>query len=111
MIFKIDFSIFTNNFKAFGSVNGSMELGVLPSVGDKILFTKPKKDMPFPFDGFDGCVMVKQRIFFASKENDPPLVLLSELTVQTDGDAVALTKYLEEGFGFFVDLYDDGGCQ
>lgn len=104
---SIDFSIFTEDLKATGSVSGSIELVAVPAVGDKVLLTSPANGVPFPFAGFDGHLMVERRIFTANATRNALIVLLSNLIVPTESDVLSLTEYLEKGFGFFVDIYDD----
>lgn len=103
----VDFSIFTQEQKSFGSVSGSVNLIVAPMVGDKIWFTDTADDIPFPLSGFGGYVTVERRMLTANSENGGLLIMLSDLVLPTENDARAVAEYLESGFGLFVDVNDD----
>lgn len=105
---SIDFSIYTEDLKTTGSASGVIELVAVPAVGDKILLTNPANGTPFPFVGFDGRLTVERRIFTANATHNALIVLLGNLVVPAEGDLLVIAEYLENGFGFFVDIYDDG---
>ncbi|HEV7606576.1 MAG TPA: hypothetical protein VGO61_04530 [Steroidobacteraceae bacterium] len=104
MKIEIDISIFTSSDGAFGSATGSIELEVVPQVGDTISFVFPKAPGVLPLAGFAGLLRVTDRVFSAGGGSKISLAL-EDITVPNADAARAVAEYLDKGFGLGVDTY------
>lgn len=100
----VDISIFTSAGGAFGNATGTMELDIVPQVGDTISFVHPKVTGLSPVAGFTGLLRVTDRVLNGAGGSEVSLAL-DDIIVPTLEDARALVKYLEKGFGLGIDTY------
>lgn len=100
----VDFSIFTKSGAAFANANGTLELDVLPHIGDTISFAFPKETGLAPVPGFTGMLRVRDRVLDAGGALGVSLAL-DDLVMQTIGEADAVAEYFEKGFGLGVNKY------
>lgn len=107
MRLDVDISVYTESMGAFAAVSGQLDLVIPPQPGDVIslrLTANPVDKIP-SINGFDGQLKVKQRVFSVGKHGSV-LLQLDDLVVTSEEDAVNLSRYLEEGFGLFVDKHE-----
>jgi hypothetical protein len=104
MKFSIETLICTNSDGAFGNATGTIELDVVPQIGDTISFAFPKAKGLARVVGFTGMLWVKDRVLNAGGGSNVSLAL-EDLLVGTLKEARAVAEYLEKGFGLSVDTY------
>jgi hypothetical protein len=99
----IDLSIFTRG-GSFGHAIGSVELAVIPEIGDTLSFIFPKVSVGARPRDFTGLLKVSGRIVDAGGR--PNIILiLEDLVLETPEEAKAVAEYLERGFGIIVDIH------
>ena len=104
----IDVSLFSTH-GAYGKVSGSLELTVVPQIGDVIAFrlSKPikahvgKRGLPYARH-----LRVTDRIIPAEVDCDV-LVALEDITAETVEDAKQLMEMLERQHGLSGDVWDN----
>jgi hypothetical protein len=108
MKFDVDISVFTEPTGAYATVTGQLDLVGAPERGDVISLRFPANavDKIPSISGFPGLLEVKQRIFSVG-ERGTILLQLDDLVVGSEEDAINLSRYLEKGFGLFVDKHTD----
>lgn len=103
----IDISLFTAE-AAYGKVSGTLDLAVVPQVGDVIAFrlseqvnahVGPRK-LPY-----GGHLRVTDRVIPADRQSDV-LVTLEDVTATTVEGAHQLMKMLEQHYGLLGDVWD-----
>ena len=103
----IDFSIYSEEEGAYGSVSGEISVNVLPHIGDTISFLFSGKNIALdPLIGFDGMLEVTNRIISANREDRKLALSLGDVVVPTKNDALKLMQYLESAFDLFADIYE-----
>jgi len=100
----VDFSIFTKSGGAFANADGTLELDVLPQIGDTISFAFPKEAGLTRVPGFAGMLRVRDRVLDAGGASGISLAL-DDLVMPTVGEADSVAEYLEKGFGLAVNKY------
>ena len=103
---NIDSSIFSREKGAFGNVTGSIELVVIPQIGDTIIFSPPTAEAKIDSLKFNGVLKVTARIFSANSSTDEISIALTDIMVDTEQDAAAVADYLEVGFNLFATIYE-----
>jgi len=103
---SIDFSIFTRKEGAFGNVSGEISVLTPPQIGDSISFLFPKEGLSIdPSIGFSGFLKVTERIISANQDDQPLMLALSDITLETKSDALGLAEYFESAFDLFCVTY------
>lgn len=104
---SVDISLLASDGDAIGRIHGSVNLPCAPSIGSSISFFSPRESATFPtVEGFSGLVRISTVQFAANCESDGVLALLEDIVVPDRQDGMKLAKFLEEGFGLFVEVYD-----
>jgi hypothetical protein len=103
MKIDIDVSIFTRG-GSFGHAIATIELAMIPNVGDTLSFIFPKDSVGPRPSGFSGMLKVSARIVDAAGRPNI-LLTLEDLILETPAEAAAVAKYLERGFGIVVDIH------
>ena len=106
----IDISIFTAAL-AVGNVKGTIEVEVIPNIGDTICFSSPinKNILPCSVESFDWLIKVESKIFNPLPNIGGGVLLsLQDLTLDTLEEAIKVSKYLEDGFSLFFDNFLEG---
>lgn len=104
---NIDSSLSTASGEAIGRLHGAVELATVPPVGSSISFLSPRGEAMLPMvGGFSGMVQVAALQFAANCVTDGALALLAGIVVPNREDGKKLAKYLEDGFGVFLEEYD-----
>lgn len=102
---SIDFSIFTKVGGAFGNVTGEMDFCVAPMIGDAVLIAVSRMAAEFPACLAGKIIRITDRAHTQLK-SDPFIHLsMSDIEFDTERDALAASKYFEDGFGLYVDRY------
>jgi hypothetical protein len=102
----VDASIFTREGGAYGNVSGSLELSFEPQIGDTISFLPNARSGPCPA-GFTATLRVTERILAAGGDKHGLLVQLEDIKVDAVADAATLSAFFQEGFGLFVNAFDE----
>ena len=103
---SIDFSIFTREQGAFGYVSGQLEFAVVPMVGDSVALMFPIHAATLP-ECVAGMLLRVEGRGHLFAPGCPTLALsLSNLEVATVPDAVEASRFFEQGFGLFANIYD-----
>lgn len=108
MKFDVDMSVFTESAGAYATVSGKLDLVDAPIAGDVISLRFPANsvdDIP-KASSILGHIKVKKRIFSLG-DHGAILLQLDDLVVGTEEDATDISRYLEDGFGLFVDKHAD----
>jgi hypothetical protein len=110
MKLTIDISVFVADTLSWGRVWGSAEFPEVPAIGATVSFAIPlKKAVPLP-DGFTAELRVDSVVFRPNVKDETAVMLfLEDLVLESTEQADAVTKYLEQSFGLFVDKYVDDG--
>lgn len=104
---NIDFSIFSAG-SAFGKISGDVDCLVVPMVGDIIAFTFAPNNLAIPFGhNFGGHLKVTDRIIVPNRNESVLTLVLEDMVIGTQEQALNICRYLEAGFGLHVDIYDD----
>jgi len=103
---SVDFSVYTQEDGAFGSVSGEIDTLTPPQIGDSISFLFPQGDQTIePSIGFSGILKVTDRVIAANRDDQHLMLALSDITLATKSDAIKVTEYLEAAFDLFVVVY------
>ena len=84
----VDFSILTKSSGAFANATGTLELEMLPHIGDTISFAFPKDTALARAPGFTGMLRVRDRVLDAGGALNISLAL-DDLVMPTVGEADA----------------------
>jgi hypothetical protein len=103
---EIDISVFIGTESAAGMVSGSIDLAVLPRVGETISFISPPKSAPYPAAfGLNSQLKVENIIHTAGTQII--LVLLADIVLPSAESVEAVASYLEQGFGLFYEPHEE----
>ena len=104
MKLNIDISVFIRSGGSFGHISGTLELDMLPSVGDTISFVDARNTtVPKPH-AFLGLLRVEDRVISAAG-GAPVSLMLEDLYFDAVEDAQLTGRYLESGFGFALHIH------
>ena len=107
MKITVDFSVNTVGGDAVGSVDGQMEFGVDPLIGDTIYFSSASNGMVIPSGhSYGGLLKVQERIIRPNQEGNFVALSLEDLTVESREQALAMMQYLELCYGLFATTYE-----
>ena len=107
----VDFSVFSAT-ASFGRVSGTIAVGVIPQVGDRISFPLSQDNQGLlNSDPQIECVtrhfLITDRIIVANSPDVSVMLSLDDLVVNNSYDAQAVVKYFERSHGLIGDLFDD----
>lgn len=103
----IDSSLSTRGGEAIGRLHGAIELAAVPPIGSSISFLSARGGAMLPMiEGFSGMARVAALQLAANLTTNGVLAILEDIAVPTREDGRRLAKYLEEGFGVFLEEYD-----
>jgi hypothetical protein len=100
----IDVSIFTRSGGSFGHATGTLDLDLIPEVGDTLSFVFPNIAGAAIPRGFAGVLKVSDRVIDAAGKA-PITLMLEDLMLSSVEDARAVSKYLADGFEVIVDVH------
>jgi len=98
MKFHIDISVFLRSGGPFAHIAGTLELDMVPSVGDTLSFVTPKETGATKPHAFVGLLRVEDRVISAAG-GAPASLVLEDLYFDSAEDAQDTARYLESGFG------------
>lgn len=108
MRFALDFNVITRNGKAAATVSGRLEFPFAPAVGDIVALPLVSQSVQQGF-GSRGIaspqLSVKKRIVPAEGAAIEPMLMLDDVVVADEKEAISLMAYFEEAFDFDVDCY------
>ncbi len=103
----IDISVNTASGSAVGSVDGEMEFGIDPLIGDTIYFSSSANGTAIPSGHrYGGLLKVKERIIRPNNEGNSVTLSLEDLTVDSREQALSIMRYLEDCYGLFLTIYE-----
>ena len=100
----IDVSIFTRTDGSYGHATGTIELELIPQVGDTLSFVFPKIAGAAIPRGFAGVLKVSDRVLDVAGKT-PITLMLEDLMLGSVEDARAVSKYLADGFEMIVNVH------
>lgn len=105
---SIDFSIYTQEGGAFGNVSGDIDVSIFPQIGDSISFLFSRRNIAIePSIGFGGVLKVTDRIIPADRDDQLLMLVLSDVVLSKNDDAIKLVGYFESAFDLFSVAYSD----
>jgi len=103
----VDISVFTQD-AAVGMASGSLDVAVVPQVGDVIAF-RTSESFEVLLQGrkttFMGLIRVTNRIIAADGE-DVVQLILEDITAATKEDAKRLLEMFDQHYGLFSDVWE-----
>ena len=103
----ISLDVFSFDEYAVGCVSGTIELPVVPRVGECISFIFNDNNIsPINISGFRGLCKVESVLHSLSGQGDPIALSRESAHLKTLSDAKAVMKYLCDGFDLKADFYD-----
>jgi hypothetical protein len=107
MKIAIDFSVNTAGGDAVGSIDGQIELGNEPLIGDTIYFSSAPDGRVIPNGHrYAGLLKVQERIIRPNHEGGLIALSLQDLTVENREQALAVMQYFEISYGLFSTVYE-----
>jgi hypothetical protein len=97
----VDASVFTKA-DAFGRISGTIDLSVIPQVGDLMAFGPHGSASDFVAVDL---LRVTNKIIHAN--GDDVNLSLDDITVETEDDARAVLRFLEDAYNLFGEVWQD----
>ena len=104
MKIDIDISIFIRASGSYGHATGTLELPLVPSLGDTMSFVFAASTEAVKPSGFTGLLKVGDRIVDVAGKLNVTLIL-EDLTLESLKDAEEVAKYLATAFGIITDVH------
>jgi hypothetical protein len=106
----IDLSVLTNA-AAVGRVHGELELAAVPPIGSRLVLSSPKNGvLPIQVSGFTGQLRICEILFWpVSPDTVSVSLMLDDVVVASISEGREVMKFLEDGFGLYVDEYERDG--
>jgi len=102
---SVDISLFTGD-SAFGRLSGAMEVDHVPTAGEVHSFLSSIGEPPESGIGsFDGTLTVETVLHSSDMPLDCPLVLFSDIVVDTQRDARLVVEFFEKLYGLDFEQY------
>lgn len=90
---------------AYGRVSGSIDVGIIPQIGDQLSFLNPKRgELPAEVGEMRYLLRVTDRIL-AANADDEALLLLEDIVAETDASARIVMAFFEECHGLSAEPY------
>ena len=104
MNINVDLSVFVNLSHVVGRVHGVIKLEVVPRQGELICFTFPNNDTkPLNMPGLPQLLRVENVVHSPQAIAEQVSLILEPVTLSSISEARAFMKFLEEGFGLYVE--------
>lgn len=93
---------------AYGRVSGSIDVGIIPQIGDQVSFAVPKYgELPAEIVEIPYILRVTDRII-ATNADDEVLISLEDVVAETEAKARLIMAFFEECHGLFAEPF--AGC-
>lgn len=103
----IDISVLLSPMESYGVVNGSLELGVMPRIGESISFAFPVNEEVARLAGawWPKAIVVERVTHTPAAQGTSVLTDLEPLLFESVEQCREFSEYMEKGFGLFADAH------
>lgn len=92
---------------AYGRLSGSIDVGIIPQIGDQLSFLSPKRgELPTEIGEIHYLLRVTERIL-AANADDEALLSLEDIVTETEASARIIMAFFEECHGLFAESYTE----
>ncbi len=92
---------------AYGRMSGSIDVGIIPQIGDHLSFLSPKRgELPAEIGEIPYLLRVTNRIL-AANADDEALLSLEDIVAETESSARIVMAFFEECHGLLAEPYTE----
>lgn len=107
MKLQVEFSVFAPANYSLGTVNGILDLEVVPRVGELVVFGFPEKNVEPPeLQRFVRQLKVEQ-VLHMPQASLTVILSLSPVVLPTIEEGKAFFSFMEQGFGLLTDFHHE----